>query len=68
MDKASEVLFVLKPVTFRYNKDLDPNERPQWGLVAEEVEKVNPDLVTRSRDKSKVEGVRYEAINAMIAQ
>jgi hypothetical protein len=66
MDKASEVLFVLKPVTFRYNKDLDPNERPQWGLVAEEVEKVNPDLVTRSRDKSKVEGVRYEAINAMI--
>ena len=66
MDKASEVLFVLKPVTFRYNKDLDPNERPQWGLVAEEVEKVNPDLVTRSRDKSKVEGVRYEAINAMM--
>ena len=47
MDKASEVLLALKPVTFRYKKDIDPAGTPQFGLVAEEVEKVNPDLVVR---------------------
>ncbi len=45
MDKASEALLALKPVTFRLKGELDPSHRPQWGLIAEEVEKVNPDLV-----------------------
>src|SRR5262249_15611300 len=45
MDKASETILALKPVTFRYKKDLDPDGVPQFGLVAEEVEKVDPQLV-----------------------
>jgi len=65
MDKASEAILALKPVTFRYKKDLDPEGVPQFGLVAEEVEKVNPDLVARD-DKGKVYTVRYEAVNAML--
>ena len=65
MDKASEVILALKPVTFRYKKELDPAGIPQFGLVAEEVEKVNPDLVARDAD-SKVYTVRYEAVNAML--
>src|SRR5205814_3567521 len=47
MDKASEVILALKPVTFRYKHELDPEGIPQFGLVAEEVEKVNPALVAR---------------------
>jgi endosialidase-like protein len=65
MDKASEVLFALKPVTFRYKKEFDPAGIPQFGLVAEDVEKVNPDLVVRDAD-GKVRSVRYEQINAML--
>ena len=65
MDKASEVLFALKPVTFRYKKEFDPAGIPQFGLVAEDVEKVNPDLVVRDAD-GKVRTVRYEQINAML--
>ena len=65
MDHASEALLALKPVTFRYKKDLDPAGTPQLGLVAEEVEKINPDLVTRGHD-GKAYGVRYEAVNAML--
>ena len=65
MDKASEVILALKPVTFRYKKELDPAGIPQFGLVAEEVEKVNPDLVARDAD-GKVYTVRYEAVNAML--
>jgi len=65
MDKASEVLLALKPVTFRYKKELDHDGVPQFGLVAEEVEKVNPDLVARDAD-GKVYTVRYEAVNAML--
>src|SRR5439155_25612889 len=45
MDKASEAILALKPVSFRYKKEIDPERAPQFGLVAEEVEKVNPDLV-----------------------
>ena len=45
MAEASEALFALQPVTFRYKKEIDPQGIPQFGLVAEEVEKVNPDLV-----------------------
>ena len=65
MDKASDALFRLKPVTFRYKKELDPAGIPQFGLVAEDVEKVNPDLVARD-DEGKPYTVRYEAVNAML--
>src|ERR1700730_1472949 len=65
MDKASEAILALKPVTFRYKKELDPDGIPQFGLVAEEVEEVNPDLFARDAD-GKVNTVRYEAVNAML--
>src|SRR6266542_3927493 len=65
MDKASETILALKPVTFCYKKELDPNGIPQFGLVAEEVEKVNPDLVARDA-KGEVHTVRYDAVNAML--
>jgi trimeric autotransporter adhesin len=65
MDKASEALLALKPVTFRYKKEIEPNGAIMFGLIAEEVEKVDPDLVTRN-DKGEVETVRYDAVNAML--
>jgi Chaperone of endosialidase len=65
MDKASEAILALKPVTFHYKHDLDPHAIPQFGLIAEEVEKVNPDLVVRDAD-GKVNTVRYDAVNAML--
>ena len=65
MDKASEAVLALKPVTFRYKKGIDPQGIPQFGLVAEEVEKVNPDLVVRDANGA-VYTVRYEAVNAML--
>jgi len=65
MDKASESILALQPVTFRYKHDLDPHGIPQFGLVAEDVEKVNPDLVARDAD-GKAYTVRYEAVNAML--
>ena len=65
MDKASEAILALKPVTFHYKKELDPESIPQFGLVAEEVAKVNPDLVARD-DQGKVYTVRYDAVNAML--
>jgi predicted RNase H-like nuclease (RuvC/YqgF family) len=65
MDKASEAILALKPVTFRYKPDLDPDGIPQFGLIAEQVEKVNPNLVARDAD-GKVNTVRYEAVNAML--
>src|SRR5207253_9241332 len=65
MDKASEAILALKPVTFRYKRELDPDGIPQFGLIAEQVEKVNPDLVVRDAD-GKVNTVRYEAVNAML--
>jgi hypothetical protein len=65
MDKASEAILALKPVTFRYKKEVDSDGIPQFGLVAEQVEKVNPDLVTRDA-KGKVYTVRYEPVNAML--
>ena len=65
MDKTSEAILALKPVTFRYKQELDPDGIPQFGLVAEEVEKVNPDLVVRD-EAGKVMTVRYEAVNAML--
>jgi len=65
MDKASEAILALKPVTFRYKHELDPKGIPQFGLVAEEVEKVNPTLVARD-EQGKPFTVRYEAVNAML--
>jgi hypothetical protein len=65
MDKTSEAILALKPVTFHYKKELDPKGIPQFGLVAEEVEKVNPDLVVRDAN-GKAYTVRYEAVNAML--
>ena len=65
MDKASEAILALKPVTFRYKHELDPDGIPQFGLVAEQVEKVNRDLVARD-DEGKPYTVRYEAVNAML--
>jgi hypothetical protein len=65
MDKASEGILALKPVTFRYKKEVDPQRISQFGLVAEEVEKVNPDLVVRDAH-GEIYTVRYEAVNAML--
>jgi hypothetical protein len=65
MDKTSEAIHRLQPVTFRYKEELDPDKIPQFGLIAEEVEKINPDLVARDED-GKVMTVRYEAVNAML--
>jgi hypothetical protein len=65
MDKASEAILALTPVTFRYKEKLDPDRIPQFGLIAEEVEKINPDLVMRD-EEGKVSSVRYEAVNAML--
>jgi hypothetical protein len=65
MDKASEAILALKPVTFHYKKEIDPDRTPQFGLVAEQVEKVNPDLIVRDA-KDKPYTVRYEAVNAML--
>ena len=65
MEQTSEALFALKPVTFRYKKQIDPAGTHQFGLVAEEVEKVNPDLVVRDQE-GKPYTVRYDAVNAML--
>jgi hypothetical protein len=65
MDKASEAILALKPVTFHYKHELDPEGIPQFGLVAEQVAKVNPALVARDA-QGKVYTVRYEAVNAML--
>ena len=65
MERASETLFALRPVTFRYKKGIDPQGIPQFGLVAEDVEAVNRDLVVRD-EEGKPYSVRYEQINAML--
>jgi septal ring factor EnvC (AmiA/AmiB activator) len=65
MNQASDALMALKLVTFRYKKEIDPQGTSQFGLVAEEVEKVNPDLVVRDKD-GKPYGVRYDQVNAML--
>ena len=65
MDKASEALFALKPVSFRYKKEIDPARSPDFGLIAEDVATVNPDLVARD-EEGKIVTVRYQAVNAML--
>ncbi len=65
MDKASEGLYALKPVSFHYKKEIDPAGTSQLGLVAEDVEKINPDLVVRDKE-GKPYSVRYDQVNAML--
>jgi hypothetical protein len=65
MNKSSEAVFALRPVAFRYKKEIDPAGTSQFGLVAEDVEKVNPDLVMRDKE-GKPYTVRYDAVNAML--
>ncbi len=65
MDKASESLLSLRPVTFRYKPEIDAKGIPQFGLIAEEVDKVNPDLVVRD-EEGVIQTVRYEQVNAML--
>ena len=65
LDQASEALFALKPVSFRYKKEIDSTAASQFGLVAEDVEKVNPDLVIRDKE-AKPYSVRYDQVNAML--
>jgi predicted ribosome quality control (RQC) complex YloA/Tae2 family protein len=63
MDSASEGILALKPVTFQYKSD--KKNAPQYGLIAEEVAKVNPDLVVRDKN-GEIYTVRYDAVNAML--
>jgi hypothetical protein len=65
MEQASGVLFALKPVTFRYKEEIDPEHISQFGLVAEDVERIDPDLVVRDKE-GKPYSVRYDAVNAML--
>ena len=65
MEKASEAILALKPVTFRYKKDIDPSRALSFGLIAEDVAEVNPDLITRDQNGNP-ETVRYDAVNAML--
>jgi trimeric autotransporter adhesin len=65
MDQASEAVLALRPVSFRYKKHLDPTGTSQFELVAEEVEKVNPDLIVRDKE-GKPYSVRYDQVNAML--
>jgi hypothetical protein len=65
MGEASELLFALQPVTFRNKKQVDASGTSQFGLVAEEVEKVSPDLIVRDKDGSPY-SVRYDQVNAML--
>jgi uncharacterized coiled-coil protein SlyX len=65
MDKASETLYHLKPVTFRYKKEIDQTQSLEYGLVAEDVAEVDPNLAVRD-GKGQIETVRYTAVNAML--
>src|SRR6478736_4831129 len=65
MAGASEALFALKPVSFRYKQEIDPARSPDFGLIAEDVATVNPDLVARD-EEGKIVTVRYQAVNAML--
>src|SRR5206468_3950422 len=65
IDTASNSLFALNPVTFHYKKEIDPTGTSQFGLVAEEVEQVNPDLIVRDKE-GKPNSVRYDQVNTML--
>ena len=63
--QSSETLFALKPVTYRYKKEMDPEQALSFGLIAEDVAQVSPELITRD-EEGKPQTVRYEAVNAML--
>jgi hypothetical protein len=63
--KASQALFALTPVSFRYKKQIDAAGTPQFGLLAEDVERISPDLVVHD-EKGKPYSVRYDQVNAML--
>jgi Chaperone of endosialidase len=65
MKDASETLYLLKPVTYRYKKEIDVTQSLDYGLVAEEVATVDPNLMARDKD-GQIETVRYTAVNAML--
>jgi hypothetical protein len=65
MERTSETLYQLKPVTYRYKKEIDSTQSPAFGLIAEEVAKVNPDLVACNAE-GQPESVHYEMVNAML--
>jgi hypothetical protein len=65
MNDVSDAILKLKPVSFRYKEEVDPDATPQFGLVAEEVEKVSPDLVIHD-EEGRPFTVRYDAVNAML--
>jgi endosialidase-like protein len=65
MEETSEVLYRLKPVSFRYKPEIEPTRPPGFGLIAEDVEKIDPDLVARDKE-GKPYSVRYDAVNAML--
>jgi hypothetical protein len=65
MNDASETLYLLKPVSYRYKKEIDVTQSLDYGLVAEEVATVDPNLVARDKD-GQTETVRYTAVNAML--
>ncbi len=65
MTNASEALYRLKPVTYRYKKEIDPNQSAAFGLIAEEVAEANPHLIARN-SKGQPESVHYEMVNAML--
>ena len=65
MEQTSEVIYGLKPVSFRYKPQIEPTRTMGFGLIAEDVEKISPDLVTRG-SHGKVNSVRYDAVNAML--
>ena len=65
MDKASEAVFALKPVIYHYKKEIDPGQSPAFGLIAEEVAEVNPNLVAHN-SHGEPESVHYEMVNAML--
>jgi len=65
MERVSEVIYALKPVSFRYKAEIEPTRPVGFGLIAEEVEKISPDLVMHSGD-GQVSSVRYDSINAML--
>ena len=65
MTQASEVIYDLKPVSFRYKKEIEPTRPRSFGLIAEDVEKISPDLVTRDGN-GQVSSVRYDQVNVML--
>jgi hypothetical protein len=65
IEQASEALYALKPVTFHYKKEIDPAGMTQFGLVAEDVEAINPDLVVHDKE-GKPYSVRYDQVNTML--